>query len=151
MRIRRADLADMPAVAVLHRLTMRVSLSFLPDLHTAEEDRWWFAERFFPDNTVWLAEDDAGLAGYAAVAPGWLNDLYIHPDRQGAGVGGLLLARAMEGANSLQLWTFQQNHRARAFYEKRGFKLVRLTDGARNEEREPDALYLWTRDESEII
>jgi len=60
-------------------------------------------------------------------------------------VGDLLLAKAMEGAQTLQLWTFQRNARARAFYEKRGFALVRLTDGADNEEGEPDALYLWTR------
>ena len=31
------------------------------------------------------------------------------------------------------------------FYEARGFALVRETDGSGNEEREPDALYLWTR------
>jgi putative acetyltransferase len=145
MRIRRASLADMPAVAVLHRLTMRISLSWLPELHTPEEDRRWFAECLYPGNTVWLAEDDAGLAGYAAVAPAWLTHLYIHPDYQGRGVGDLLLAKAMEGAQTLQLWTFQRNARARTFYEKRGFALVRLTDGADNEEGEPDALYLWTR------
>jgi hypothetical protein len=44
----------------------------------------------------------------------------------------------------LQLWTFQRNSRARGFYEARGFNLIERTDGARNEEREPDALYLWT-------
>jgi len=31
------------------------------------------------------------------------------------------------------------------FYEARGFALVRETDGSGNEEKEPDALYLWTR------
>jgi GNAT superfamily N-acetyltransferase len=146
MRLRRATREDMPAVAVLHRLTMRASLAYLPELHTAEEDRWWFTTQLYPANAVWLAEDDAGLAGYAATAPGWLNHLYVHPDRQGAGVGPLLLAQAKDGAHELQLWTFQRNARARAFYEKRGFALVRLTDGAGNEEREPDALYRWTRE-----
>jgi hypothetical protein len=33
---------------------------------------------------------------------------------------------------------------ARRCYEARGFVLVRETDGTANEEREPDALYLWT-------
>ena len=145
MRLRRASLADMPAVAVLHRTTMRVSLSYLPDLHTAEEDRRFFTETLFAANTVWLAEEGEALAGYAAVAPGWLTHLYVHPDHQSRGAGALLLARAMEGQSELQLWTFQRNARARAFYESRGFTLVRLTDGADNEEREPDALYRWTR------
>lgn len=145
MRIRRAALEDMPAVAALHRLTMRVSLSFLPELHTPEEDRWWFAERLYPGNAVWLAEDGEALMGYAAVAPGWLNHLYVHPDHQGRGAGPALLAQAKAGADELQLWTFQCNARARAFYEHRGFVLVELTDGAHNEEREPDARYRWTR------
>ena len=35
---------------------------------------------------------------------------------------------------------FQRNARAR-----RGFRLIEETDGARNEEREPDARYLWAR------
>lgn len=145
MRLRSADLADMPAVALLHRTAMRVSLPFLPELHTAEEDRWFFEEKLFPANTVWLAEDAAGLAGYAAAAPGWLNHLYVHPNRQGSGAGSRLLTQAMLDAGELRLWTFQKNARARAFYEARGFILERLTDGAHNEEREPDALYLWRR------
>jgi putative acetyltransferase len=145
MRLRRAELADMPAVAILHRTTMRVSLSYLPDLHTAEEDRWFFTEKLYPANTVWLAEDGAVLAGYAAVAPGWLNHLYVHPDHQGRRAGALLLAKAMEEQSELRLWTVQRNARARAFYELSGFTLERLTDGADNEEREPDALYRWIR------
>ncbi len=145
MRLRRASLADMPAVAVIHRTAMRVSLSFLPELHTAEEDRRFFTERLFPANTVWLAEEGDAIAGYAAVAPGWLNHLYVHPDHQGHGAGAMLLARVMADQDELRLWTFQRNARARAFYESRGFVAVELTDGAGNEEREPDVLYLWRR------
>jgi len=145
MHIRRAALADMPALAVLHRLTMRVSLDYLPELHTPEEDRAYFCGPFHAANTVWLAEDEAGLAGYAGTEPGWLNHLYVHPARQGIGVGPRLLAQVMDGADELRLWTFQRNARARRFYERCGFVLVELTDGAGNEEREPDALYRWTR------
>ncbi len=43
-----------------------------------------------------------------------------------------------------RLWVFQKNEGARRFYERHGFRLVELTDGSRNEEREPDALYEWT-------
>jgi hypothetical protein len=45
--------------------------------------------------------------------------------------------------DGLMLWTFQRNARARQFYEARGFVAAELTDGSRNEEREPDALYRW--------
>jgi hypothetical protein len=44
----------------------------------------------------------------------------------------------------LTLWTFQRNTAARAFYERRGFTAVELTDGSSNEESEPDVRYVWT-------
>ena len=145
MRIRRAVLADMPAVAVLHRHTMKTSLPFLPDLHTPAEDLVFFRDHMFPANEVWVADQDGALIGYAARGDGWLNQLYVHPDHQGRGVGDALLAQAMAGVDALQLWAFQQNTRARRFYEKRGFTLAELTDGAGNEEKTPDARYEWRR------
>ena len=39
---------------------------------------------------------------------------------------------------------FQKNDGARRLYERNGFRLVKLTDGADNMEREPDALYRWS-------
>jgi len=145
MLIRRAVLADMPAVAVLHRYTMKTSLPFLPDLHTPQEDLVFFRGRLFADNDIWVADQDGALIGYAARGGGWLNQLYVHPDHQGRGIGDALLAAAISGVDDLQLWTFQKNARARRFYETRGFMLVELTDGSGNEERAPDARYAWRR------
>ena len=73
------------------------------------------------------------------------RQLYVHPGAQGRGVGSALLDLAKTTGDRLQLWTFQRNLAARRFYERHGFVLVEETDGARNEEREPDALYRWTR------
>ena len=49
-----------------------------------------------------------------------------------------------ESGGALQLWTFQVNVRARAFYRHHGFREVELTDGRANEEREPDVRLEWT-------
>lgn len=122
---------------------MRVSLPYLPELHTPEEDLWFFSERLFQENEVWVAEAEGEIVGYIAFKPGWISHLYIHPDHQGRGLGPELLAKALEDGTARELWTFQQNARARRFYETRGFSLVRLTDGADNEEKTPDALYRW--------
>ena len=67
------------------------------------------------------------------------------PEAQGQGVGTELLDIAKRASARLQLWTFQRNAQARRFYEARGFVLVEQTDGAGNEEKEPDARYLWMR------
>jgi hypothetical protein len=45
----------------------------------------------------------------------------------------------------LQLFTFQRNERARAFYEARGFVAIGASDGSGNEEGEPDLLYEWVQ------
>jgi GNAT superfamily N-acetyltransferase len=141
--LRRAVLADSAEVARLRRHVTRVSLPYLPDLHTPEEDLWFFSERLFQENEVWVAEAEGQIVGYIAFKPGWISHLYIHPDHEGRGLGPELLAKALEDGTARELWTFQQNARARRFYETRGFSLVRLTDGEDNEEKTPDALYRW--------
>jgi GNAT superfamily N-acetyltransferase len=85
------------------------------------------------------------VLGFAATREGWLDHLYVDPLRHGQGVGSMLLSKAREERASLELWTFQRNGQARRFYERNGFRLVELTDGSGNEEREPDARYCWSR------
>jgi ribosomal protein S18 acetylase RimI-like enzyme len=68
----------------------------------------------------------------------------VLPRAQRRGIGTALLDIARSKLARLELWTFQRNAQARRFYEARGFVLVEETDGSRNEEREPDARYLWS-------
>jgi len=145
--LRRATLDDMPALARLHRRTVEISLPFVPHLHTPEEDAWWFAERLYPTNQVWLAETTDGPEGYIAYRADFIEHLFIRPESQGLRLGVQLLDRAKSDAFELTLWTFQQNLRARRFYERHGFVVVRETDGLDNEEKLPDVLYRWRRDE----
>jgi len=57
-----------------------------------------------------------------------------------------LLEKAKAATAELSLWTFQQNLRARRFYERHGFVVVTETDGADNEEKTTRrALSLATR------
>jgi GNAT superfamily N-acetyltransferase len=139
----------MDAAARVLRTAFDHALPWLAGLHTPEEDRWFFRERVFRTSEVWGAFDGAELTGVLAFRKGWIDQLYVLPQTWGRGVGTGLLQVAKNSCNnsseSLQLWTFQRNARARRFYEARGFVLVEETDGARNEEKEPDALYRWTR------
>lgn len=140
--LRPATPEDAAVIARVHRLAMRTSLPFLPELHTAEEDLWFVRERLSADNTIWVAEVAGEVVGYVAFHDGWIVHLFVHPDHQGRGLGPLLLDKALEDGTERQLWTFQQNARARAFYEKRGFAPVEFTQGEGNEEKTPDVRYL---------
>jgi len=135
----------MPALARLHRRTVEISLPFVPRLHTPEEDAWWFTERLYPANQVWLTEGLEGPEGYIAFRPDFIEHLFIRPESQGGRLGVVLLEKAKAESIELSLWTFQQNLRARRFYERHGFAVVKETDGRDNEEKLPDVLYRWRR------
>lgn len=141
MILRPATPSDAPAIAVILRTCFRVSLPFLPALHTPEEDLAYVSGNLLVNDTVWVAEVDGGVVGYVGFRDDWIDHLYIHPDRQGQGIGPALLAKALEDGRAKQLWAFQQNVRARRFYEARGFRAVEFTDGSGNEEKTPDVRY----------
>jgi ribosomal protein S18 acetylase RimI-like enzyme len=143
VRLRLATTEDAGAVAALFRRSY-ASIGFLPTLHTPEEDLGFFGGVIERDE-VWVAEDENGrVLGFAALGDGELGHLYVDPPAQGRGVGAALFAHAQERRpDGFRLWVFQENARARRFYEARGCVVVELTDGAGNEEREPDARYEW--------
>jgi putative acetyltransferase len=134
---------DMDRAAVVYRESFDQALPTIAGLHTPEEDRRYFRERLFATCQIWGHFDDRELGGFIAFQEGWIEQFYLLPSSQGRGVGSGLLEVAKNRFSPLSLWTFQRNTRARHFYEKHGFVLVRQTDGSRNEEREPDVLYSW--------
>jgi ribosomal protein S18 acetylase RimI-like enzyme len=99
----------------------------------------WFIDR----DEVWVAEDGE-VVGFIGLNDDELSHIYVDPDLQSRGIGSALLDQAKSlRPERIQLWVFQKNDGARRFYERHGFELVRLTDGAGNMEKEPDALYEW--------
>lgn len=143
--LRQLALTDMGAAARVHRIAFDNAMPWLVGLHTPDEDSWFYRERVFPMCRVWGRFDGDELSGIIAFRDGWVEQLYVLPAAQGCGVGTELLEVAKQACERLELWTFQRNARARRLYEARRFALVEQTDGLRNEEKEPDARYLWRR------
>jgi putative acetyltransferase len=144
--VRRLGADEMEAASRVHREAFDAAMPWLAGLHPPEEDAGYWRDHVGVSCGVWGVGPPGGLAGVMAVAPGWVEQLYVRPEAQGRGIGSALLAVAKAEEPELSLWTFQRNRRGRAFYEARGFRLVRETDGSENMEREPDALYRWERD-----
>ena len=137
--LRKADVSDARAIAVVHRR----SRVFVPVLHTPEEDLEFFRDRELPRSVVWVAEVGEDVVGFLAREGEWIHHLFVLPEFQGIGVGSQLLAEAkLESPSGLRLYTFQENTRARAFYEARGFTNVEFND-AGGEEQLPDVLMEW--------
>jgi ribosomal protein S18 acetylase RimI-like enzyme len=143
LRIRTAGPGDADAVADVFIASFG-TLTFLPRLHTDEETRDFITNTVLPEQEVLVADLGGRVAGFVAMSEGMIEHLYVHPDLQRRGIGSALLERAKERMpGGFQLWVFQANGPARRFYERHGLRVVRLTDGAGNEEQAPDALYEW--------
>lgn len=140
--IRRATPKDAEQTADVF-LAARATMTYLPKLHT-EADTRAFIAGVVADKEVWVAERESRVVGFAAIDGGWLEHLYVHPSRFNSGTGDKLFRQAAkEHPQGFQFWVFQQNAGARRFYERHGAALVKLTDGSENEEKVPDALYVW--------
>jgi GNAT superfamily N-acetyltransferase len=140
--IRRALLRDVEPIAELFERSFAL-LDFLPTLHTREEHLRWFGG-LVSDHETWVWDDDGALAGFYVLRGDELADLYLEPAMIGRGIGHALFEHATQQRPAgFELWCFQQNERARTFYERHDCRAVRFTNGAGNEERMPDVLYEW--------
>ena len=138
------DLVLRPAVEDDHAQVAEVYLAArrtapMPaPVHTEAAIRLWLGGRLQAD-PVWVAERGPAIVGFARLTDGWLDDLYVHPDHQGQGVGSALLDVAKaQRPQGFCLWVFESNTPARAFYERQGLVALERTDGSANEERAPD-------------
>jgi GNAT superfamily N-acetyltransferase len=90
--------------------------------------RRWLDALTDPAMTVVIAEDNGNAVGAAGYRDEWLDGLYVLPAFWGRGVGRELhdyvLERLRErGSERCHLWVLEENHRARGFYERRGWEL----------------------------
>ena len=140
----RATASDADPIASVYSASFRL-LTFLPMLHTIEEYRSFITNVILKECEVTVAEDETGIVAFLARQGEEIRLLYTRPDRIGMGAGTQLIdaVKATAGIGALELWCFQANQRARRFYEARGFRAIRFTNGAENEERMPDIRYRW--------
>ncbi|HET9345390.1 MAG TPA: GNAT family N-acetyltransferase [Candidatus Limnocylindrales bacterium] len=146
--VRRAVVADAEAIATIHVASWRaaysgiVPQSFLDGLDIQRRATGW-GERLTAqgDTRSWVAERDGKVVGFAGTDPAEaadvphvplgshaLSTIYTLPETWGTGVGRALLERveadlAADGVETMYLWVFASNDRARAFYERAGWQL----------------------------
>lgn len=143
--IRDATRDDADTLTRLFLASRRQAMPWLREVHSEAATLWWIGNVVLRELSVRVAMVDSVIAGFAAIRPGWLDHLYVAPACQRGGLGTRLLAEARRiGGDPLRLWAFQRNIAARAFYRRHGFVEEALTDGAANEEREPDVRMIWS-------
>jgi chorismate mutase len=144
--LRPAEAEDAVTLADLYTAARVAAVPMMPPArHTNDEDRAWFARQLADDtHETWVAESEGRLLGYALLAPGWLDHLFLRPDVTGQGIGTLLLdlVKTLRPAG-FALWVFESNAGARRFYARHGLVELERTDGEGNEEKAPDIRMAW--------
>ena len=148
-RLRRAEPGDAPALSLVASATFLDTYATVlsgADIvaHCTTKNsiaafETWLSD---PATIVTLAEYEPGHApiGYTVLtAPDFpiepgpadieLRRIYLMKQAQGSGLGAALMARALEDATAagrtrVLLGVWDQNTRARAFYERQGFKVI---------------------------
>ena len=141
---RDAAIADGPALATMACASFTETFGHL---YAAHDLAAFLAGTFGPDGLpaqigdpayrIRLAVEDETIVGFAKIGPvvfpgDWppraieLHQLYVLSSRHGSGIGPVLMDWAMDtarhrGASDMLLSVWVDNHRARAFYERRGF------------------------------
>ncbi|HJU18893.1 MAG TPA: GNAT family N-acetyltransferase [Stellaceae bacterium] len=144
IEIGEAEPGDASAIAEIHLTARREAMPYLHRPHTDDDVRAYFA-RVVGDrpSAWWVARVEDQIVGFMLIDGKDIDHLYVRPDWQRRGIGLSLLNKAkVLSPQRLELWAFQRNTNAGAFYEAQGFHSVAYTDG-RNEENEPDVKYEW--------
>ena len=145
LTLRALTAADAARVADIFLTSRREAMPWLAQAHTDDETRLWHRNILLPRGTVVVAEREGDVLGFAEPSDGWLHALYVAPSAQGTGVGSALFEHGVAlQPNGFDLWVFQRNTRALDFYARYDCVEVRRTDGADNEEHEPDVLLRWS-------
>lgn len=144
--IRRAARADIEAVGQLGALLLRAHYDFdrqrfmRPGDDAAEGYAWFLGTQLDePDCLVLVAERAQQVIGYlyAGIEPrswkelreeaGFVHDVLVIDEHRGAGVAEALMQEAFDwmrerGVPRVLLWTASPNARARALFERLGFR-----------------------------
>jgi ribosomal protein S18 acetylase RimI-like enzyme len=132
-----ADLARVFVAAWQQGYRGVVADDIIDGLDVAERTEW-LAGRLTDAALETAVAEDGGdrVIGFVRYGPdverpdqadiGYVAALYVDPDASGAGVGRALLEHAVDemrasGRQTISLWVFRDNERARRLYERAGF------------------------------
>ena len=149
LEIRRATLEDVDAaVDVWERARWDARQPRMVERmgYSHDDNLAHFRDVVMRQDDVWLAVEDGRVVGLLAIAESRVNQLHVLPDCQRRGVGTALMNHAKAlSPRGLLLSTFQGNRQSRAFYERSGFRAIRMGVSP-PPENEPDVEYAWRPD-----
>jgi putative acetyltransferase len=123
--IRALAASDLDGISRVHWRACRSAYRFIDWDFTEDQVRRWYGGKF----PIWdwgrVACVDGEVAGYLAAIGGHVDQLFVDPDHQRAGIGRTLLAGMLaRGLRPATLHVFAANAPARRLYDGFGFRPV---------------------------
>jgi putative acetyltransferase len=123
--IRPLAASDLDAISAVHCRACRIAYRFMGWDWSEDEVRRWYAEKFDDWDWARAACVEGRLVGYLAATGGHVDQLFVDPDHQRAGIGRTLLtAMLARGLRPATLQVFALNAPTRRFYDGFGFRPV---------------------------
>jgi GNAT superfamily N-acetyltransferase len=124
-KLRELRETDLDAISRIHWRACRIAYRFMGWSYGEDEVRRWYAGKLPQWDWGRVACAGGSVVGYLAAIGAHVDQLFVDPDHQGAGIGSALL-RAMlaRGPWPATLQVFALNAPARAFFERFGFRQV---------------------------
>ena len=150
--IRKATPEDAKDITNVYLASRKHFLPYATLAHSDERIYDWLRHLLTQNQPMFVAVDSGAIVGMMILANrdhiGWIDQLYLLPEKISLGIGSILLETAKaELGSPIRLHTFQENRRALHFYERHGFRILSLNDGRHNEEHCAEALLEWSTED----
>jgi len=116
-------LSDYPALVQVWEESVRATHDFLPDAYITLL-REHVLHKYLDAVMLVCCKDRQRICGFAGVANGRVDMLFVAPQYRGRGVGKRLLRYAISELNAERLDVNEQNPQALGFYLHEGFEVI---------------------------
>jgi putative acetyltransferase len=116
--------SDYPELARIWEDSVRATHDFLPSSYISMLKSMVLNQ--YLDAVMLICSKDTRqrITGFAGIAAGKVEMLFIDPEHRGQGLGKLLLTHAIEHFHADELDVNEQNLQALGFYLKQGFEVI---------------------------
>ena len=121
--LRLATPSMLPHISAVWRLAWRSANPTVATLAPLEHWMGRAAKEFTAEHEIWVQEKQGSFCAFHVLHPAtrWLEQLHVHPDHQGTGLGTAALSHVCTRLpDGWSLYVAQDNRRARTVYERFG-------------------------------
>jgi putative acetyltransferase len=116
--------SDYPELTKVWESSVRATHKFLPDDYIRELRTLVLEHYLDAVMLICIRDPQRRIMGFAGVAAGKVEMLFVAPRHRGQGVGKQLLTYAIEHLNAELIDVNEQNAQAVGFYFKQGFEVI---------------------------